>query len=68
MPDHIWHFDAGTFNSVMAEAGFAAKEVAQNSLNYTYSRSFRKNTTATLARIADSLGAGDQVCGIFTKA
>lgn len=68
MPDHVWHFDVGTLKSVMAENGFAAKEVMQNSLNYTYSRSLRKNTRVTLARIADRFGAGDQVYGIFVKA
>jgi SAM-dependent methyltransferase len=67
MPDHVWHFDAGTFSSVMRQSGFAAKTLVKNSLYYPYSKSLRKNTRATLARIAGSLGAGDQVYGIFGK-
>ncbi|MCM8761174.1 MAG: class I SAM-dependent methyltransferase [Candidatus Omnitrophica bacterium] len=67
MPDHVWHFDLSTFREVMEEAGFKAKKIAQNAMYYPYSKSLRKNTRATLARIAGCLGAGDQLYGIFTK-
>jgi 2-polyprenyl-3-methyl-5-hydroxy-6-metoxy-1,4-benzoquinol methylase len=67
MPDHVWHFDSRTFPAVMGEAGFAAKKLVRNSLYYPYSKSLRKNTRATLAAIADRLGLGDQVYGVFRK-
>ena len=67
MPDHVWHFDVSMFRAVMSEGGFAPKMVVQNALYYPYSKSLRKNTRATLARIAGRLGFGDQVYGIFTK-
>jgi SAM-dependent methyltransferase len=67
MPDHIWHFDISTFRSVMREGGLTPKTLTQNALYYPYSKSLRKNTRATLARIADRLGLGDQVYGIFNK-
>ena len=67
MPDHVWHFDVKTFCSVMEDGGFKPKEIVKNALYYPYSKSLRKNTKATLARIAGSLGAGDQVYGIFVK-
>lgn len=67
MPDHVWHFDVRTFRAVMEEGGFRAKELVRNALYYPYSKSLRKNTRATLARMAGSLGFGDQVYGIFNK-
>jgi len=67
MPDHVWHFDAQTFRAVMHEAGFSPMDLEQNSLYYMYSKSLRKNTRATLARIAACLGLGDQVYGIFSR-
>lgn len=67
IPDHVWHFDRTTFPGVMEESGFTAKMLVQNSLYYPYSKSLRKNTRAALAGIADRLGMGDQVCGIFVK-
>jgi SAM-dependent methyltransferase len=68
MPDHIWHFELSTFSDVMREAGFVAKRLMQNSLYYPYSKSLRKNTRATVARIADRMGMGDMVHGIFCPA
>lgn len=68
MPDHVWHFDLSTFCAVMKDAGFEPLKLVRNALYYPYSKSLRKNTRATLARIADRLGAGDQIYGIFTKA
>jgi len=67
MPDHVWHFDAKTFRSIMQENGFVPKKLVQNSLYYPYSKSLRKNTRATLARLAGNIGMGDQVYGIFSK-
>jgi 2-polyprenyl-3-methyl-5-hydroxy-6-metoxy-1,4-benzoquinol methylase len=67
MPDHVWHFDPRTFLSVLEDGGFASKIFTRNALYYPYSKSLRKNTKATLARIAGALGAGDQVYGIFVK-
>ncbi len=67
MPDHVWHFTAKTFKEVMGESGFTTGRIAQNAMYYPYSKSLRKNTRATLARIAGALGVGDQVCGIFGK-
>jgi hypothetical protein len=51
----------------MKESGFTPKLFVQNALYYAYSKSLRKNTRATLARIADRLGLGDQVYGIFVE-
>ncbi len=68
MPDHIWHFDKLTFPSVMENNGFTSIKIVQNGMYYPYSRSLRKNTRATIARIADKLGLGDQVYGVFSKA
>ena len=65
MPDHVWHFDERTFRDVMAESGFTAKAVIRDSMHYSYSKSLRKNTLATLARIAGALGAGDNLSGVF---
>jgi 2-polyprenyl-3-methyl-5-hydroxy-6-metoxy-1,4-benzoquinol methylase len=67
MPDHVWHFTAKTLKEVMEENGFTAERMALNALHYTYSKSLRKNTRATLARIAGAFGVGDQVYGIFGK-
>ena len=67
MPDHVWHFDLKTLKSVMEENGFRAKRVVRNAMYYPYSKSLRKNTRATLARIAGALGAGDQFYVIFGK-
>jgi 2-polyprenyl-3-methyl-5-hydroxy-6-metoxy-1,4-benzoquinol methylase len=68
MPDHVWHFTVKTFKDVMEENGFAAKEIVQNAMYYPFSKSLRKNTRAVLARAAGALSAGDQVCGIFSRA
>lgn len=68
MPDHVWHFDAKTFTSVMDEGGFTPRKLVRNSLYYPYSKSLRKNTRATLARAAGLAGWGDQVYGVFGKA
>jgi SAM-dependent methyltransferase len=68
MPDHVWHFDRETLPAVMCEAGFRVERLVQNSLYYPYSKSLRKNTRAALAGIADRLGLGDQVYGLFSKA
>lgn len=67
MPDHVWHFELKTFKTIMEENGFAPKTIKQNALHYPYSKSLRKNTRATLARIADKLGLGDHIYGIFAK-
>jgi len=67
MPDHIWHFDASTFERTLRGAGFAPKTIVRNALYYPYSKSLRKNTRATVARVAAALGAGDQLYGIFAK-
>lgn len=68
MPDHVWHFDRGTLASLMRENGFTPVSVVRNSLNYSYSKSLRKNSIATFARLAERLGMGDQLYGIFAKA
>jgi predicted SAM-dependent methyltransferase len=67
MPDHVWHFEPATFKAVMMEGGFEAKGIKQNTMGYSYSKSLRKNTIATVARIADRLGCGDQALGVFKK-
>jgi len=67
MPDHVWHFRRSTLLAVMKECGFAAKKIVQSSLHYPFSKSLRKNTRGLVARIADRLGLGDQIYGIFEK-
>jgi len=67
MPDHIWHFEAATFRQVMENNAFKVKRLSQNAMYYPYSKSLRKNTRATVARIAGVTGFGDQVYGVFCK-
>jgi SAM-dependent methyltransferase len=67
MPDHVWHFEVSTFRAALESNGFHAKAIVQNAMYYPYSKSLRKNTRATVARLAGSLGLGDQVYGIFLK-
>jgi len=67
MPDHVWHFTPSTFRAVMETGGFAPKKMVKNAMHYPYSKSLRKNTRAAVAGIADRLGLGDQIYGVFQK-
>ncbi|MFH1782714.1 MAG: class I SAM-dependent methyltransferase [Candidatus Omnitrophota bacterium] len=65
--EHVWHFDRGSFGNLLSNNGFKIKEIIQNSQYYPFSKSFHKNTMATIAQLGNILGLGDQLLAVVKK-
>jgi len=67
MPEHIWHFDRNSLESLLLKNNFKIKGLVRNSQHYAFSKSLRKNTMAVVARAGNALGAGDQLIALAGK-
>lgn len=65
--EHIWHFDEESLGRVLLRHNFKIKEILRSSLYYPFSKSFRKNIMAIIARIGVGIKMGDQLALVAEK-